>query len=146
MSLWPPSTTDRRALVDSLGTDRIADAWYSGTSLAVDVDLTDGQTHDLELYFLDWDSTSRSEQVTITNALTGTVLDRRTVSEFHSGVYMTWAVSGNVIITISKLSGANAVLSGVFLDPRRSDGDCLVRRYEHHVGGTLDRDLWHAGL
>ena len=55
---WAASTTDPRALQDAGGTGRIAACWYSATSFTVDVDLTDGQTHDLELYFLDWDSTS----------------------------------------------------------------------------------------
>ena len=82
----------------------------------MDVDLTDGNTHDLELYFLDWDSTARSEQVQISNAATGAVLDTETVSSFHAGVYDNWQVSGNVVIKITKLTGANAVLSGLFID------------------------------
>ena len=63
------------------------------------------------------DGTSRAEQVTISNAFTGAVLDTETISSFHSGVYLKWAVSGNVLITITNLSGANAVLSGLFFDP-----------------------------
>ena len=54
----------------------------------MDVDLTDGQTHDLELYFVDWDSTGRGEQVKISNATTGAVLDVQTISSFHKG--STW--------------------------------------------------------
>ena len=114
---WAATTTDPRALQNPGGTGRIAACWYSVTSFTVDVNLTDGQTHDLELYFLDWDSTSRSEQVQISNAATGAVLDTETVSSFHSGVYLEWAVSGNILITITKLAGANAVLSGLFFDP-----------------------------
>ena len=83
----------------------------------MDVDLTDGLAHKLELYFVDWDSTARSEQVTFSNAVTGAVLSTETVSSFHSGVYLEWAVSGNVLITITNLSGASAVLSGLFFDP-----------------------------
>ena len=81
------------------------------------MNLTDGQTHDLELYFLDWDSTARAEQVQISNASTGAVLDTETVSSFHSGVYLEWAVSGNLLITFTNQAGSNAVLSGLFLDP-----------------------------
>ena len=114
---WTNSTTDPRALQDAGGTGRIAAAWYSSTSFTVDVDFTDGKTHDLELYFVDWDSTTRSEQVQISNASTGAVLDTETVSSFHAGVYDNWQVSGNVVITITKLTGANAVLSGLFIDP-----------------------------
>ncbi len=47
----------------------------------------------------------------------GIVLDTRTVSSFTSGVYLEWQVSGDVVITITKEAGANAVLSGLFLDP-----------------------------
>jgi PKD repeat protein len=80
------------------------------------VNLTDGQTHDLELYFLDWDTTARGETVQISNASTGAVLDTETVTSFHSGAYLDWAVSGNVDITITHQAGANAVLSGLFFD------------------------------
>jgi len=124
---WPTTTMDQRALQDAIGTSRIAAAWYSGSNFTVDVDLTDGLTHDLELYFLDWDSTSRSEQVQISNAATGTVLATETVSSFHSGAYLEWAVSGNVLIKITKISGANAVLSGVFLDPPVASNDAFVK-------------------
>ena len=42
---------------DAGGTGRIAASWYSATSFTVDVDLTDGQAHDLALYCVDWDNT-----------------------------------------------------------------------------------------
>ena len=72
--IWASSTTDPRALQVAGGASRIAATWYSATSFTVDVDLTDGQQHDLELYFLDWDKQGRSEQVQITSAATGAVL------------------------------------------------------------------------
>ena len=80
------------------------------------MDLTDGKTHELELYFLDWDNAGRSESVTISNAVTGAVLSTQTVSSFSSGVYLEWAVSGNVLITITNIAGPDADLSGIFLD------------------------------
>src|SRR5208337_1728574 len=61
-------------------------------------------------------STARNEQVRISNASTGAVLDTETVTSFHSGIYLDWAVSGNVDITVTHQAGANAVLSGLFLD------------------------------
>ena len=48
------------------------------------------------------------------------MLDTETVSSFHAGVYDTWQVSGNIVIKITKLTGANAVLSGLFIDPPTS--------------------------
>ena len=59
------------ALQNPGGSGRIAAAWYATTSFSVNVDLTDGRSHDLELYFLDWDSPSRVEQVQISDAATG---------------------------------------------------------------------------
>jgi hypothetical protein len=83
----------------------------------VDVNLTDGQTHDLELYLLDWDKQGRTEQVQISDASTRAVLSTQTVSSFQSGVYLNYAVSGNILITFTKEAGPNSVLSGLFLDP-----------------------------
>ena len=114
---WSTTTTDPRALEDAGGSGRIAATWF-GSSFTVDVNLTDGQTHDLELYFLDWDTTSRAEQVQISNASTGAVLDTETVTSFSSGVYLQWAVKGNLLITFTNQPGSSdAVLSGLFLDP-----------------------------
>jgi Hypothetical glycosyl hydrolase family 15 len=114
---WASSTADVRGLRNPGGSGRIAASWYSGSSFKVDVNLSDGQTHDLELYLLDWDTTSRAETVTITNATTGAVLSTQSVSSFNGGVYLDYAVSGRVVITFTRTAGANAVLSGLFLGP-----------------------------
>ncbi len=100
---WAISTTDVRALQNPGGSGRIAATWYSASSFTIDVSLTDGQAHDLELYFLDWDSTARSEQVQISDAASGMVLDTESISSFHGGVYLDWQVSGHVVIKITKI-------------------------------------------
>ena len=64
------------------------------TSFTVDVDLTDGQSHNIELYLLDYDTTSRSEQIVLSDANTHAVLSTETVSNFHTGVYLSWTISG----------------------------------------------------
>jgi hypothetical protein len=117
-SVWTYSTTssDPRALQVPGSTNRVAAVWYSATSFTVDVNLTDGQTHDLELYFTDWDSKGRAEQIQISSS-SGTVLATETISSFVNGVYLNWQVSGNLVITITRTAGANAVLNGIFLDP-----------------------------
>ena len=71
------------------------------------MNLTDGQTHDLELYFLDWDQQGRTEQVQISDASTGAVLSTQSISSFQSGVYLDYAVSGNIVITITKGAGTS---------------------------------------
>jgi VCBS repeat-containing protein len=113
----PAPTTATQALeVPPGGTSRIAACWYSSTSFTVDVNVATG-SYNLELYLLDYDKQSRSEQIQLSDAGTGTVLSTETVSGFSGGAYLNWTISGNVLITITKLAGANAVLSGLFFDP-----------------------------
>ncbi|MGI9102793.1 MAG: carboxypeptidase regulatory-like domain-containing protein [Terriglobales bacterium] len=112
---WASSTTDVRALQKASVNDRIAACWFSGTSFVIDINLTDGLTHPLELYFLDWDQNNRIETITVKNAVTGAVLDTRTISSFSSGIYLQWNVTGHVTITVTNsASGGNAVVSGIF--------------------------------
>ena len=115
--IWTTSTTVSQALKNPAGSNRVVACWYSGSSFTVDVNLIDGQSHNLALYFLDYDTTGRGEQVQISNATTKAVLDTETVSSFHMGIYLEWVISGNVLITFTRTAGANAVLSGLFLDP-----------------------------
>ncbi len=113
--IWSSSTSDIRALQDAVGSSRIAACWYSGSSFTVNVDITDGKTHELALYLLDWDSGgARSEQVQITDATTGKVLSTENASNYQNGDYLVWNVSGNININITRLGGPNAVLSGLF--------------------------------
>jgi hypothetical protein len=114
---WASSTTDPRALQTADGSSRIAACWYSGSIFKVNVDLTDGLAHDLELYFVDWDSSRRAETVVVSDAASGAVLSTQSISSFHAGVYLNYAVRGNIVITITKTAGDNAVLSGLFFDP-----------------------------
>ena len=116
--LWSNTTTSASALQNPGGSGRIAAAWYATTSFSVNVNLTDGRSHDLELYFLDMQSSpSRVEQVQISDAATGAVLDTETISSFTKGTYLNWLVQGDVNITITHEAGVNAVVSGIFIDP-----------------------------
>src|SRR5262249_9937826 len=117
--VWSNSTTDSRALQDaSSSSSRIAACWFSRTSFTVNVNITDGQSHQLALYLLDWDKQGRKEQVQITDATTGTVLDTESASNFSNGEYLVWNVSGDINIKISNLNTrGNAVISGLFFDP-----------------------------
>ena len=112
--VWASSTSDVRALQKAnSASDRIAATWYS-SSFMVDVNLTDGKTHQITLYLLDWDNAGRAETISIADAATSTVLDSRTLSSFSNGEYLVWNVSGHVKITTTLLSGTNTVLSGIF--------------------------------
>ncbi len=118
-----PSPSTQQALeVPPSGTSRVAAVWYSATSFTVDVNVASGQAYNLELYFLDYDASHRAETVTLSDANTSAVLNTQSVSNFASGEYLTWTISGNVLITFTRTAGPNAVVSGLFFDPDPPSG------------------------
>jgi len=112
---WDSSTSDSRALQIYSGRakQRIASAWY-GDSFTIDVNLTDGKSHQIALYLLDWDSSSRTETLTVSDAVTGLVLDTRNASSFSAGQYLVWNLTGHVVIKVTSTGGPNAVVNGIF--------------------------------
>jgi hypothetical protein len=116
-NVWSSSTRDTRALqkLSSL-TDRIAADWYSPNNLYIDINFFDHLTHQVAIYLLDWDYKGRAETISILDAKTNAVLDTRSGSNFGKGVYLNWNVSGHVKLQITKTSGKNAVVSGIFLN------------------------------
>jgi hypothetical protein len=114
---WEQNPTSSRALKAPEIGRRIAAAWYGPGQFAFEIDLRDNKSHRVAMYFVDWDSDSRSQEVRLTDVRTGNVLDRRNIDHFHEGRYLTWEVSGRVSVTIvQKSAAANVVVSGVFLD------------------------------
>jgi hypothetical protein len=110
---WNANTSDPRALQLPTGAGSWASTWFNPTAFNINVSITDGGTHQIALYALDWDSSGRSETINVTDAKTGAVLDTRSISSFTNGVYLVWNISGSVQINIvSTIS--NAVISGVF--------------------------------
>ena len=130
--VWIGATTDPRALQKPGSADgRIAACWYSGGAFTIDVGVTDGETHRLALYLLDWNGYGppygRVERVDAVNATTGATLDSRTVGQastdtnpadqFHDGKYLVWDVRGHVRFTVTNLNASsNAVVSAIFFD------------------------------
>ena len=115
--VWTDSTNETRALQKLNLSNRIAACWYSDSSFSIDVSFTDGQTHQLALYALDWDSTTRGQRIDIVDATTNAVLDSRSLSSFGTGKYVVWNVRGRIRINLTRTSGGNAVISGLFFGP-----------------------------
>ena len=113
---WAGTTPDPRALQRPGGGSRVAATWYSANTFDIDLNLTGGQPHDVSLYAVDWDNNGRAQRFDVLDATTLAVLDSRTISGFRDGVYLTWTVTGPVKIRVTRTSGANAVVSGVFFD------------------------------
>ena len=80
------------------------------------MNFTDGASHQLALYLLDWDGGGRAEMIKMVDAANpATVLDTRTVASFTVGTYLVWNITGHVKIQVNGTSGANAVVSAVFV-------------------------------
>lgn len=119
--MWSVSNPDPRALQKSSGTSGVAAAWYTPQplgSFSIDVNSTDGQTHQIALYMVDWDRRGRAQIISILDAVTNETLDTpREVSAFNEGKYLIWNFRGHIRIVITNTAGPNAVVSGVFLTP-----------------------------
>jgi hypothetical protein len=111
---WAAATTDTRALQLASGGGRTAATWYKTPTFSIDVNITDGGTHQIAFYAVDWDYKSRAETIQVVDAQTNSVLDSRSVFGFTNGSYLVWTVSGHVKFNVTSTAGPNAVVSGVF--------------------------------
>jgi hypothetical protein len=111
--VWSASTADPRALQRATS-GRVMAATYGG-AFSIDVNLTDGAEHQVALYSADYDNWGRRQRIDVVDAVSGAVLDSRTVSAFSSGIYQVWNVRGHVILKVTALAGPNAVVSGLFI-------------------------------
>ena len=147
----PASSATQALEVPPTGASRIASVWYSATSFTVDVNVATGHSYDLELYFLDYDAKGRAETVTLSDANTSVVLNTQTVSNFVNGEYLSWTITGDVLITFTRTAGANAVVSGLFFDPAptgsvqsTSLAAPSARRINYHLCKTRHHDIFGA--
>src|SRR5205085_1902524 len=74
-----PNTRGSRALKRA-GTGRGAATWYSSTVFRFDLNLTDGNAHQVPLCATDYASSNRGQRVEVLDYVTGTVLDSRTMN------------------------------------------------------------------
>ena len=114
---WASSTADIRGLQRAAGGGRLAATWYAGTSFDVDINLSDAGSHRVAFYMVDWDPAGRQQRVDVLDSATSAVLDSRAVSSFQGGQYLIWNLQGHVKLRFTRLTGPNAVVSGVFFGP-----------------------------
>ena len=115
---WAAQTSDVRALQSSRGSSSGIASEYYGNTFNINVNLTDGATHQVAVYLLDFDTTSRVEGIVIMDAATNAVLDQESFSGFHNGQWAVWNIKGNVVMKITTANSAsNAVFSGIFFGP-----------------------------
>jgi hypothetical protein len=114
---WAGDLNETRVLQRPTGTGRTASTWYSATSFSTTIAIPAGSAYRIAVYGLDLDALGRAQTIEVLDAATGALLDRRSVSGFSGGQYWVWRVTRPVVLRVTRDAGANAVISGVFLDP-----------------------------
>jgi len=135
--VWQGSTSDVRGLQKALTpSDRIAATWYTPSTYTLDIAINDGQTHILALYALDWDGGgTRTQTIELRDTATNALLDSRNISNFSSGLWLVWNISGNVTVVLRN-TGSNAVLSGIFFGPAGAPPTPLLSNGGFEAGAT----------
>ncbi len=116
--IWSWSTTETRApLKADSTTDRLAASAQSTTTLTVNLDMADTNTHRFAMYFLDWERSGRVQTVEVLDAATGAILDTQNVSSFGDGKYLVWDLSGDVKVRLTRVAGSDVNMQAFFFDP-----------------------------
>jgi hypothetical protein len=136
---YASNTTDPRALEIPGGSGGIASVWYQTPAFSLDVNITDGKLHEVALYAVDWDNGGRSETVQIVDAVSGNILDTRTLTAFTNGTYLVWNISGKVVMNISQNSGFNCLVNGVFFGAGNSVSVSVTPKTAGLGGGAVAR-------
>jgi len=107
---------DQRALLYPDGTLRRAACWF-GNAQTINLTIPDTGRYSLSIYVIDWDSTARRQTITVTQGSSSATYDSTSLDGFSGGKYVRFEVDyGECSISITKVAGSNAVVSGIFLD------------------------------
>jgi hypothetical protein len=95
---------------------RRATCWFDPERVEVCIIPPGDAPYRLTAYFLDYDRVGRAEKILVSGG--GKILDERSLSlqEMQDGVYMSWQVSGRIVLSAQKMAGANALVTAVFVD------------------------------
>jgi hypothetical protein len=114
------SRNDARVPQDNADPEAVrrATCWFNGERTEVRIDPPGRTPYRLTVYILDFDRVGRAAAVSVLDE--DEVLDERTVSiaETEAGAFLTWEVTGPVSVRASKVSGPDALITGVFIDRR----------------------------
>jgi hypothetical protein len=121
-----PYTIDVRALLQPDGIHRIPSTWDDGSEMFPGYEYPNMYIYltlplgyyRLALYGLDFDTTEREQVYNLYDSDTGELLDSHYVELHGQGIYTIFMVTGpiNLTIEVVNTAGANAVLSGIFVD------------------------------
>jgi len=112
------SVTDIRAIQTGSSNTRIAADWCASSApnkITIDMNITDGQAHQVSVYLLDWLSAGRVEEVDVNDIDSNTLLYSKTIYGFNNGEYLAWNIKGHVNITVT-----------CFGDPQNTNGQAVA--------------------
>jgi hypothetical protein len=99
---------------------KLAACWTAVNAFSLVVSAPGNEPYRLTVYLMDYDTRPGQERgIKLTlKSRDGKALDvqRAAPAETGKGVYLTWTVTGSVIVEAAKTEGVNAAVSGVFVD------------------------------
>jgi subtilisin len=115
--VWANPTTDRRALQSPDQSQRRAATWFDDNQLRIRLDFPAAYSGVLHLYVIDWDTTTRRQNVTVTAGATTKTLAMTTPYDAGAWLHFPIAVAagGTVRVTADYVAGWNPNIDGVFL-------------------------------
>jgi hypothetical protein len=123
--VWVPATRDVQALEKPEGEERVGAVRAAPLHEIVDLALADGNPHDVALYLVDWNRAGRWTVVDAIDAVSRKRLDTQNVTDFGSGLYLRYRVTGRIQFRITNVwtkryqLSPDAGFSGLFFDPVR---------------------------
>ena len=104
----------------------------------IDVNVTDGEAHQLSIYLLDEDNSGRWSMVDVIDPQNQKLLDSQNVFDFGDGVYLKYEITGHVQIRLTNVwtnrytQSKDTAVYGVFLDGADAieSGDATVTTTE----------------
>ena len=112
--VWAGESTETRALQAPSGPERKAATYFDPNEIQLQLTFPAGYSGSMELYAIDWDSTARREIITVGSQSV------ELSSDFSGGAWISLPVvvaAGETLsVTVNRLAGANAVLSGILLN------------------------------
>lgn len=120
--IWTAVSKDMEALEQPSGNLRIASQRYAGLHEIIELDFKDDNTHLISLYLLDWERSGRWTVVDAIDANSRKRIDTQNITNFGSGVYLTYKCSGKVQFRITNVysdrytQSKDAGFSAIFFD------------------------------
>jgi hypothetical protein len=123
--IWTAVSKDVEALEQPSGDLRIASQKYAGLHEIIEIDFKDNDTHQVSFYLLDWERSGRWTVVDAIDAGTRKRIDTQNITNFGSGIYLTYKCSGKVHFRITNVytdrytRSKDAGFSALFFDKAR---------------------------